>query len=68
MRNLQGLIRNEAEFPKGDQENIKLARISRGLGFWPCQFQGIPFSRDRTQFCGVFRVGALFCLEFPGEK
>ena len=46
----------------GDQEKI----------MWNFQggpwFKTLKFPRGVTQFCGVSRGEALFCLEFPGVK
>ena len=64
MRNFEGLIKNEVEFPKGDPEKIMLNFQGQGS-----LFLGLEFPRDLTQFCGISSRGwALFCLEFSGVK
>ena len=45
----------------GDQEKI----VWNFQGSW---FLALEFPRDLTQFCGISRGGALFCLEFPRGK
>ena len=46
---------------QGDQEKI----MCNFQGSW---FQALKFSSGVTQFCGVSRGEALFCLEFPWVK
>ena len=45
MRNFEGLIKNEVEFPKGDQEKIMWNFQGQGS-----LFLGLEFPRDLTQF------------------
>ena len=67
--NLQGLIKTEVEFPsKGEQVEImwnfqgSLFLLAIGLGI------SIATNQQLTQFWGISRGWALFCLEFPGVK
>ena len=59
--NFQELIKNRGEISTDDQEKIM-------WNFQGSCFLALKFPRDVTQFCGISRVGALLCLEFPGLK
>ena len=53
--------KDEVAFPRVTKEKI----MWNFQGFW---FWTLEFPKDLTQFCGISRCGALFCLEFPGVK
>ena len=56
MWNFQGLIENEVEFwSVTKKNNVEF------LGFF-------VFGYGISNFCGISRGGALFCLEFPAVK
>ena len=48
-------------FSRDDQEKLM-------WNFQGSCFQGFKFMRSETQFCGVSRGEALFCLQFPVVK
>ena len=56
------LIKKQRGISRGDQEKNMWTLKE----FW--LFQALKLVRNVTQFCGVSRDEALFCLEFLGVK
>ena len=59
MSSFQGLTKNELEYPRVTKEKIM-------WNFQVSLFLVLEFPRDLTQFCGIAKGWALFCLELPG--
>ena len=60
MWNFQGLIKKKWNFQGWPRK--------KNVHFPGVLVFGLGNPRDLTQFCGISRGGALFCLEFPEVK